>query len=693
MTVPFFSIIVPIYNAEAYLRGCLHSLLGQSFDDYQVICLDDASTDRSVDICRSIIDSDERFTLITSNANTGVSVLRNTGIDLAQGEYVLFVDADDYLSPDALLTIHDNAVEGKADIIVFGGKSFPEETWADQDLNTRRITYTNQGIHALMEETGSRPFTWNKAYRRALLTEHACRFDERLTLGEDHAFQFTVFPNARIISYIPEMLYHYRQNNPHSSTANVSDDSEERLSAHIALSESAFNEWKKRDWLKDPHVQTILGNWIIGYLFNDIISHSRKSIRANADTVIKWIDDPSLKECDLSEHNQLELRCLRSLASLDLDAPKISVIMPIYNVENYLDQALDSIRRQTMAHFEVIMVDDGSTDNTINIAERYCTMDPRFHLKRQAHKYAGIARNVGMEQARGTYLMFLDGDDYFEYDLLESAYDRIRAFDADICAFRACRYDHRIEDVTGMEWSCDCSLVPQNKTFSRKTCPDNIFCFTISTPWSKMYKASFVKNRGLQFQGVRSANDVSFVLSALASANKIITLDKTLLTYRVNAGSSLQSTQSKNPFAFYHALTHTRDELIRLNVYTEVERAYHNFALDCCLYSLGTLKTYESFERLYTFLRETAFEELGLTNKHCDDFYVYTANNYERMRFILRNPPRSYLIEYPEFTSAPFLAHDAQPGRAERILEPIRRKMPETLKRPLGRFRRRMQGK
>lgn len=682
-----------MHNVEAHLRGCLHSLLGQSFEDYQVICLDDASTDRSKDIYESTTAGDTRFTLITFDTHTGVSALRNRGIDVAKGAFILFVDADDYLSPDALLTIHKAAMEDDADIVVFGGKCFPGDSWADQDLNTRRIVYTHDGINALMKEIGSRPFTWNKAYRRSLLVEHACRFDERLTLGEDQAFQFAVFPYARIISYIPDKLYHYRQNNPHASTASVSDASEERLSAHIALSESAFNEWKERGWLTDPHVETILGNWIIGYLFNDITSHSGRNIQANAAAIAGWFDDPALKDCNLSEHNQLEFRCLQSLAAIDLDAPKISVIMPIYNVESYLDQALDSLRRQTMAHFEVIMVDDGSTDNTINIAERYCAMDPRFRLEKQDHQFAGVARNKGMDQARGTYLMFLDGDDYFEYDMLECAYDRIRVFDADICAFRVCRYDHSIEGVIGMEWSCDCALVPQDKTFSRKTCPENIFCFTIPSPWSKMYKASFIKSKGLRFQGIRSANDASFVMSALASADKIITLDKTLLTYRINAGTSLQSTQAKDPLSFYHALIHMRDELVRLNVYDEVRRAYQNFALDFCLYNLGTLKTYESFELLYAFLKTTAFKELGLTNKRSEDFYVYTANNYERMRFILRNPPRSYLIEYSEFTSAPFPAHDTQPGRAERILDPIRRRMPEALRRPLGRLRRRMQGK
>lgn len=687
---PFFSIVISIYNAGPYLKSCLYALRGQEYDNFEAICINDGSTDDSVEIYHACVDGDPRFSLIDSKENKGLPYRRNQGMTVSQGEYVLFFDADDYVSPNTLSMVKDAIDRDKSDIVVFGADSFPWKSWADEYLDTRNQTYISQSIQALMDEVGSRPFVWNKAYRRELLIANECRLDEAISIGEDHVFQFTVFPYAETISFLPEKLYHYRQDNPNSMMVKVLTSPEQDAIEHVRLVSSIFEQWSKRGLLASSQNADVLGNWMIEYVFDPLLSHVGDSLVDISREIIQWYDDPALQECALSPENEKRLKCLKSLEDTIPEEPHVSVIMPIYNAEKYLPQALDSLRRQTMAQFEVIMVDDGSSDSTVEIAEKYCRLDTRFNLIKQEHQYAGIARNRGMQRAKAPYFMFLDSDDFFDPNMMESAYQQIREYDADICVFSVRRFDHRINDFIGMEWSCNCEMVPRGQTFSLQTCKDNIFCFTTPAPWSKMYRAEFIKEKGLKFQGTRSANDMAFVLSALASADKVVTLDETLMTYRINDGTSLQSTQWKNPFSFYEALLHTREELMRLGIYEEARRAYQNFALDCCLYNLGTLDTEESFTALYAFLKETAFDELEISRKKKSDFYGYTENNYDRMRFIIRNPPRSYQLEYPEGTSAPLIKQPESIEKFDKLIDPIRQRMPGTIKAPLGRLYRRI---
>ncbi len=687
---PFFSIIIPIYNAARYLNGCLHSILGQSFEDFEVICLDDASTDDSIQKYHIAIGDDKRFKLIESTTNKGVSKQRNRGMDLANGQYVIFVDADDYVSPDTLSTIHRAIEEESPDIVVYGGDCFPWDSWAAQDLTTRRATYSGQSMLALFEETGSRPLMCNKAYRKEMLDDHNCRLDESLRIGEDHAFAFIAFPYAKTISYIPEKLYHYRQNNDSSCMNGANTNQVERVSAHVAFVDSVVREWDKRGYLEDSGNRSRLSNWAIQYLFEDLLDNAGDTISPNSKKVASWFAEDAFSDSCLGDAQLTDLRTLRSLATMENEKPQVSIIMPLYNASLFLRDALASIKHQTMAHFEVIMVDDESTDDTVKIAKEFCENDPRFHLIQQEHMHAGVARNAGIDVAKGEYLLFLDSDDLFERDLVECATKQIERFKADICVFRAQGYDQALEQPIDLNWTCDCSLVPRNQTFSSKHCPDNIFCFTTAAPWSKLYRKSFIKSRNLRFQGTRSANDTSFVLSSLASAEKIVTLDKTLLTYRVNINNSLQSTQAKDPLAFYEALLHTRDELSRLEVYDVVERAFCNFALDFCLYNMSTLNTPESFSIVYDFLKETGFEELHLLNKTSKDFYTYSGPNYERMRFMQKNPPRSYQIEYPQYTTAPLIEFTSKLNAFDRALNPLRKALPPKLKKSLGRVYRRM---
>ena len=149
--------------------------------------------------------------------------------------------------------------------------------------------------------------------------------------------------------------------------------------------------------------------------------------------------------------------------------PKISVIIPVYNVEKYLGECLDSILAQTFQDFEIICVDDGSTDRSLDILQEYKRKDDRFVIFQQRHAGAGAARNHGLKLAEGKYIQFLDSDDYFEPTLLEELYTRAEKFGSDltVCSSRKVDDEGNITETGSPNFPINIDKVPMEQVFNR----------------------------------------------------------------------------------------------------------------------------------------------------------------------------------------------------------------------------------
>ena len=127
---------------------------------------------------------------------------------------------------------------------------------------------------------------------------------------------------------------------------------------------------------------------------------------------------------------------------------KVSVIIPCYNAEKYLDQCMYSVINQTLQDIEIICVDDGSTDKTLEILHQYEEKDQRIKVLCQQNKFAGVARNKGMDAAKGEYFAFLDADDYYELDGLEKAYEIAKTNDLDMLKLSSYLLDEQTGEIT-----------------------------------------------------------------------------------------------------------------------------------------------------------------------------------------------------------------------------------------------------
>lgn len=237
-------------------------------------------------------------------------------------------------------------------------------------------------------------------------------------------------------------------------------------------------------------------------------------------------------------------------ADIDVLSPLVSVVIPLHNAERHLDETLESISAQSLKYFEAIMVDDGSTDSTAEIAARFSGKDKRFKLIRQENRGAAVARNKGMELARGRYLIFLDADDLFESSMLASMSAALEGSGADVCVCDSIGFDSNsgkpiesFRTLGDIEGGCH----------ETRQLLKALFQVFEGVPWDKMYRRSFVLANGYGFQNLKKSNDNFFTFANLANSEKIYVLREKYVRYRCNAGGSIQDGTGSNNLCILRA--------------------------------------------------------------------------------------------------------------------------------------------
>lgn len=299
---------------------------------------------------------------------------------------------------------------------------------------------------------------------------------------------------------------------------------------------------------------------------------------------------------------------------------KVSIIIPVYNAEKYLGKCLESLLSQTLQEMEIICVDDGSSDGSPEILKRFQERDGRVRILTQENQYAGAARNNGMKEAQGEYLLFLDADDFFENTLLEKVYNQGKKMEADIVLFGAKQYNDKTGIVSPASWYFKRDALPRENPFSGKTENTDVFALVTPAPWTKLFRREFVEKQGLSFQGLQNSNDVYFVLTALALAEKITYVDEELVFYRVGMKGSLQGSKSLHPDCFIEAYAGVYHELQRRGIYERYEEGFMNILLSGCAHNLRTVTDWELRRRICERMAEPEFAEMGLMERREEYF-------------------------------------------------------------------------
>lgn len=328
--------------------------------------------------------------------------------------------------------------------------------------------------------------------------------------------------------------------------------------------------------------------------------------------------------------------------------PKVSVIVPVYNVEKFLEQCLDSILDQTLENIEVICVNDGSTDNSSAILEKYAKKDPRVKVITQENSGMSSARNTGMRYAVGKYVAFVDSDDFIATDMMEKLYSRAEATDAEITVGDLLLYFHDTKE-TAFFRDQSLYLFLKNKVFSIKDYPEFVTNIAV---WDRIYLRSFLESIHASFPVGMIYEDWHFTVYALSHAKRIAVVPEQFYYYRKNAGGSITDNEAKQ-------IKHKRDFLqitkMVLDIfgddpaYAPVRNTFIPFMFNYAHMHQHNCKKYslykEFFEGMHALLTEDDYKNLS---KHLPQYAKYinylkanlskkAYNNFRRTQYLYRS--------------------------------------------------------
>lgn len=520
---PKVSVIIPVYNVEEYLRQCLDSVINQTLKEIEIICVDDGSTDSSLEILKEYAAKDPRITVITQQ-NLHAGVARNAGLAVAKGEYLSFLDSDDFFELNMLKETYNKAIKDNSDIVIFNFYNYDniskiEKTSYAYDkkfLNTFSPKKFKDYIYFI-----STPAPWNKIFKSSLIKNESLKF-ENLQSCNDITFVNSALSFATNISVVNKYFVHYRNN----LTSNISAN---RVSMPInillAFSKLKYNLLKKNVYnLFEQNFKT--------QLIIRAISEAKYS-----DSIVK---DKFLEYCKNNFSHEVYK------AIYDKVKISVSIIVPVYNTEKYLKECMDSLVNQSLKNIEIICINDASTDGSLEILKSYAKNDKRIHIINNTKNLGapGAVKNIGLKTARGEYIGFVDSDDYVDINYFEELYNKAKSNDAEIA-------------------SCLCVAHVQNGNIYKKkiNCTENI----LITPedkeklislqganWNKIYSKKMLEKYNISCFEQRSiAEDNFFSVITMCLANKISTTSNCCYYYRKHDASITSHQRTKDDFSIF----------------------------------------------------------------------------------------------------------------------------------------------
>lgn len=392
------SIVIPVYNAEKYLEQCLNSIKNQTYKNFEVILVNDGSIDHSESICMDFVKVDTRFKYFTK-VNGGASSARNLGLDNAQGKYITFIDADDWVDENHLEVLINNIKENNSDMAVSSIKKFDNVSKFGFRVHSKQEKYLlnynklNREeflviLPKLIHASNSYKIAVSKLFKKELVMD--IRFDESIVYGEDLDFFFKIYNKINSVSYVDEVTYVYRLHNESTSSK-----FNQQYAEQVLLIYKKIYEKIEELGLPTIHYYTTIRDLLEfqkDFLENRVLFNEYQEFLKNIEETVTYPKD------------------------------LISIIVPIYNVYPYLQLCLERIENQTYPHFEVLLINDGSRDNSKDICLEFVEKDNRFKYIEQQNAGLSAVRNTGVLNATGEFITFIEGDDFVETNYLEELY-------------------------------------------------------------------------------------------------------------------------------------------------------------------------------------------------------------------------------------------------------------------------------
>ena len=573
------SVIMPIYNDEEKIYDSINSVLSQSLTDIELICVDDGSTDNSLRILKSLAEKDDRIRVF-SQKNQGSGKARNKGISEAKGEYIAFLDSDDQMvDNDALNQLYTEAKKNNVDM-VSGGIQF---------VDKGKISYEFSCFKPITElklrSVGDYCLPWyfyKNIFKRSLLMENNIRFPDLLR-GQDPIFLVEILSHLDNFLEVPVLYYSYVTPNYNKVDNSLKyydyfvhyylvfkllmadkkfKNSILRYSEIlIAMKNRAIHVNTLEELFKLLDVMDKIKSLYVNYGDIDLTN----KLTSSFDELISKIE---IEGFEISINKNQFLSDCYSEGIIVKDKkynPKITVVLPVYNVEKYLPECLDSVINQTMDDIEIICIDDGSTDNSLEVLKKYQNKDNRIKIFSFTNKGLGPARNRGIDRAHGEYVAFVDTDDWLEIDFCEKIYESAKNTNSDIVLFNAVEeYEtHQKERIYFKD-----GIIENPKDFVFDFKWNSSFVLNnYFTAWSKLHRTEFLKENDIRFPSTLF-EDIEFQVESFLKAKRMSYNPTIFYHYRKeNPESIMNSLKDDECFCIFGIIDSVENHIRNLGVY------------------------------------------------------------------------------------------------------------------------------
>lgn len=309
-------------------------------------------------------------------------------------------------------------------------------------------------------------------------------------------------------------------------------------------------------------------------------------------------------------------------ASLPLSEREIlvSVVVPVYNACGYLRPAMESIMHQTLKDIEIICVDDGSTDTSLDMIKIFQQNDDRIRIITETNAGPGLARNNGLKRARGEYIAFLDADDFYEPDMLEALYTAAKEKNLDIAISKYDIFENKKSRFRENVENEHSKIYENGAVTSKNEYPDFILESTSGAAWNKLFKRSFITEKGITFlPEIMMFEDVYFTVCALAFAERVAKVDKVLVHHRIYKQQSRVRTFRKYFPQVPMAFEKIKEFLMRGGMYEPLKKGFLNLSCSRCYHIYNLLKPDER-EIFWNMLHDQYSASLGWDDAVAEDF-------------------------------------------------------------------------
>lgn len=534
---PLVSVVMPVFNVAPYLDASIMSVLNQTYENIELIIVDDASTDNGMNIIKMYEKQDNRIKVISLEFNTlgGAGIPSNIGVDNAKGEYIAYADSDDILDKEAIENFVEAAEEFDAEIVIADFCNFDNEDrifetaydkvrWAGLPLETVINPKEYPSLLSLS------PVPWRKLYKRDYLENNNIRFPEGDYFFEDNPLHWFVLSKAeRVVLIDKEVAYHRMAREGQTMGADSF-----KLAAHFCHINSITDFFHSSDqpmakvFWQELIKRALNCQWVVTKVEDEKLKNTFR--KRNAQLIENVLERSNLPAEIVNKYTPQALIKMReySKARQDID---LTIIIPVYNCADLIEDTLKSLTQFQNIKVEVLIIDDGSSDDSLKICKKYSDRLDSFYTFSQNNKGAGVARNALIPLAIGKYTYFLDADDTIDIKNLEEAVVEANKNSNDLLLFKYKIHYFEKNKSTGMFGSDQNiwdKLLVANNNDEKKVLASGL----INYPWNRIIATKLLHDENIFFGKTVVHNDVPYHWHSIIASKNIGVFDKAVCSHR-----------------------------------------------------------------------------------------------------------------------------------------------------------------